>query len=99
MNEMNENSQIEVDLCTPTENLKKHCQEITPDNPTKPEKRPVLAAKKVLIPNPSSLGCSQYNSDSPPPSPQEFFIVSTLKCDALIPQIEKLDIAMYITVC
>ena len=44
---MNENSQIEVDVCTPMENLKKHCQEITPDNPTKPEKRPLLAAKKV----------------------------------------------------
>ena len=47
VNEMNENSEIEVDLCTPTENLKKHCLEITPDNPTKPEKGPLLAAKKV----------------------------------------------------
>jgi hypothetical protein len=44
---VNENHQMEVDLCTPSENLKKHSQEITPDNPTQPEKRPLLATKKV----------------------------------------------------
>ena len=45
---MSENK-MEVDLHTPTENLKKHCQEITPDNPTQPERKSLLGAKKVVI--------------------------------------------------
>ena len=40
-----ENSKMVVDLSTPLENLKKCCQEITPDNPTQPETK--LAVKKV----------------------------------------------------
>ena len=43
-----ENSQIEIDICTPSENLiKQHCQEITPDNPTQPETKPLSGTKKV----------------------------------------------------
>jgi hypothetical protein len=44
---VSENCKMEVDLCTPAENLKKHYQEITPDNPMQPETTPLLGAKKV----------------------------------------------------
>ena len=53
---MSENK-MEVDLCTPTENLKKHCQEITPDNPTQPERKSLLGAKKVLLLKYSTFAC------------------------------------------
>ena len=46
---LNETGVKKVDLCTPIENLHKHCQEITPDNPIQPTTEISFGVKKVLV--------------------------------------------------